>query len=167
MARFLIVSLLLASLMGCSGGATMPQSSTSVGFVPQRLVVHPLSSVRHLPDGSTTAQVYVQALDRDGFAARARGVIEVDVDSGDRRREAVMTRRSWTCDVSSDAQNRAHFDPMTRSYIVSLVLDPALSSDAMEVRAQFRLANGRVLTARGPLLPSGPPANPTDSSSAK
>ena len=152
----LIGGLMLSFLLGCGGTATVSQRPAAVGYSPRQLVVHPLSSTRQLPDGSLTAQIYVQLLDPDGFPMRGRGTIEVDVADGDQGREAVMTRRSWTCDVSSDALNRLHFDPMTRSYVVSLVLNPEQPPTAMDVRARFQLADGRALTAQGTLSAPSP-----------
>ena len=153
-----MIRLVAVALLGCPflhgcGGEASParQSNSATTYAPADLYVHPLSSFRQRPDGTLQAHVYVQVLDADGFPMRARGQLEVDLSQGNSGDQAVMVRRSWTCDLRTDETNLAHFDPMTRAYVVPFEIDSALPPRSPRIRAIFHGVDASSMSASGVL----------------
>ena len=166
-----MIRLAAVALLGCPflhgcGGEASParQSNSATTYAPADLYVHPLSSFRQHPDGTLQAHVYVQVLDADGFPMRARGQLEVDLSQGNSGDQAVMVRRSWTCDLRTDETNLAHFDPMTRAYVVPFEIDSALPPRSPRIRAIFHGVDASSMSASGVLAAAFSGAHPSGGS---
>lgn len=143
------VWLVVACTLGCDAP---PRTSPGVdartdAFRPVALRVHPLTRVREHGEGRTV-EACIELIDADGLPVRDLGVFDLVLRSGVRD-EAAMTRQSWTCDVTSRADNTARFDAMGHVYLISLDLEGTAMPAGSTLDVTFTARDGTRLAGSG------------------
>jgi len=118
---------------------------------------HPLSRLV-FDDPGAPGRILIEArcefLDRDGSSSRACGRLRLDLHDGE---QAAFSEplSSWSADLRDTAVNTRHWDPVMRTYLLRLEVDPALVSARPALRLYFLSADGARITAEVELRRDG------------
>ncbi|MDP7008131.1 MAG: hypothetical protein QGI78_01015 [Phycisphaerales bacterium] len=104
-------------------------------YIPQSVRVHPLSRI----DGTELA-VHITFTDGDGFACRGTGTLLVTI-SGNSIKDTLET-----VDLSNSENNLAHFDSLTRTYVLLFNNLPS-TLEEVQVSAVYTQEQGEKLRA--------------------
>lgn len=123
-------------------------------FAPVRMRLHPLSRIaRGQRANDRTVEAHVELLDRWGHGTRGLGtfVFELyrDTLSGDSANRGQEQINRWNLNLTDPDANARAFDRVTRTYRATLtgVAEAASRSSGLTLRATYRTADGRQLTA--------------------
>ena len=130
-------------------------------FTPAQILVHPLSRYWETSSHGKEVEARIQLLDADGFPTRGIGRLELTLSSPNGR-----SIETWVLQLNNMDTNRAHFDNVTRTYLVRLSLPNQDVPVRAELEAKLVLPNGREITDYGKIAgaPTEMPAStPPDS----
>ncbi|HBS29302.1 MAG TPA: hypothetical protein DEB06_07590 [Phycisphaerales bacterium] len=153
---FIAAGLVACPVCSCSirpkaAGEVPP--SPSPAFTPQRIEIHPLTSIERPANGrGSTIDAHLVFLDEASDEVKTLGVLRLELYRergpvlGLGEREQIAR---WAVDLSDPAINAEAYDRVTRTYRVSLrgVTGAARGSEALVLRAWLRLPSGRQLSA--------------------
>jgi len=129
--------------IGCSTGPkhTGPKYFPDWAYAPESLIVHQLSRVVNPVNSGESSEVvvHIKFLDGDGFACRGMGLLTLTMQNdGDAVNPAIDS-----VDLNDDTQNRSHFDPVTRTYVVRFKMDLPKSVHRLDIKAALGKVRGR------------------------
>ena len=118
-------------------------------YTPATIRVHPLSRIVPSTDGSAPrlAEVRVQCNDLEGDATRTIGTLWLRLGTGEQARIV-------ECDLGDAKVNRECWDPVTRTYRLTLPLPEGFvctPGAALAAQARLRLDHAKELEASGSL----------------
>ena len=165
------ISVITVILMICGGGCgtrpvTPSRAPASVNgdwpFAPAQILVHPLTRYWATASHGKEVEARIELLDSDGFATRGIGRLELTLSSANGR-----SIETWVLQLNNLDTNRAHFDTVTRTYLVRLSLPNQDVPERAELEARLVMPNGREITDYGRIagVPTAqPPSTPPESS---
>jgi hypothetical protein len=110
--------------------------------------IHPLTRLARDPDtGEPWIDVRIELFDRDGQTVRGCGRIRIDLHEATDLEAALAPPvvASWEIDLSDLTYNALRFDPVTRTYLFPLELEPDQLGDSPLLRAYYETGDGRRL----------------------
>ena len=126
---------------------TTTPSTVAWPFRPAAVRFHPLSRiVTGAPEGRPVIETRLEFTDRAGDTTKAHGTLVVDLHELDARAESMQS--SWDLDLTDLMVNERHYDVVTRTYLLRLVVDPAVMPATPELVARYTDAAGHTLEAR-------------------
>ncbi|MCH2133877.1 MAG: hypothetical protein MK116_09025 [Phycisphaerales bacterium] len=152
--------LAISILTGCPPRqATPTQLPSNAGgewpFRPASIIVHPLTRYWIAKGQEREVEARVEFMDKDGFPTRGIGRLELTLESNDGR-----VVESWVLALSNLDTNRAHFDNVTRTYLVRLSLPKQDMPEQAELLATLVLPDGQRLSATGEVGAAPKPREP-------
>jgi len=118
-------------------------------FAPVRLLVHPLSRMRHdRASGDLRIDAHVELLDEFDHLTKGLGEFRFEVASLDQNTVRLLdgSRLIWRIPMETPAKASEAFDPLTRSYrFVLTELSPGLETGSIVLRATFVSIRGKRL----------------------
>ncbi len=125
-------------------------------FAPVRLEIHPLTRyIRAAPNAaeSGTIEAHIELFDRDGDPAKGVGVLLIELYRMTGPVEGVGAEEQiarWPWNLNDPEKNKATYDPVTRTYRMSLTgLPPSTrTGESLELRATLTVPDGRAMTDR-------------------
>jgi hypothetical protein len=125
-------------------------------FAPESMRVHPFTSIGlDARDGALMLEARVELLDAAGDVTKGVGEFRfelyADHAAASRRGQDQQLNR-WEAPLRTLEQNAQHYDPITRTYLFKLRLDPPPPTDQrLKLVAQFTDPTGRRLRTDGPV----------------
>lgn len=125
-------------------------------FVPVTLRLHPFTTfVPATEDEPAVLEARIELLDQQGDVIKGIGQWRFEVYAmGERASQAGQERQLyvWSVPMVTLAENRRHYDPITRTYSFNLKFDqPPPTERKLELRVQLTDPAGNRLTTRGEL----------------
>jgi len=126
-------------------------------FAPAAMRIHPFTSIEYDEKRQThVLEARVEMLDQVGDITKAVGTLRFELYQLGEQASAGASQTemlySWDAPLRTIEQNRAHFDPITRTYLFKLKLDhPPEPGSRLRVVAQLTDPADRHLTARAQL----------------
>ena len=156
-----VTAAILANTGGCGRRPITPSRAPAAvsgdwPFAPTQILVHPLSRYWVTTSHGKEVEARIQLLDADGFPTRGIGRLELTLTSPNGR-----SIETWVLQLNNLDTNRAHFDNVTRTYLVRLSLPNQDVPDRAELEAKLVLPTGREITDYGKV--SAAPADRSDS----
>ena len=141
------IAAVLLSSVGCRSKSLVPGKlpSGSVEQYPykaEEIAIHPLSRYWVAPNGTKEIEARIEFLDRDGFPTRAIGRLELNLKDLEGR-----SMESWILPLSNFETNKAHFDRITRTYLVRLSLPNQSVPSKSRLLVDLICPDGRTLSA--------------------
>ena len=153
----MLMAALVVTLNGCQfkGPAAVGGGDASDVWRPRAESLRIYPSTRFIEsDGQTLLQARVELRDQMGDAIKAAGTLRFDLFASSASGEALGERLyHWGVDMITLADQKAHFDSVTRTYQYRLRLDDATASQQPTVlRVTFnRASDGKRLQGQAPL----------------
>ena len=126
--------LLLAVLVVSTGGCAKPKQPWTEGlwtdappdypFVPNRVVIHPLTRAGQTRDGAWRLRVHFFFLDAWDDQVKGLGRVQVQLFADGRWEGEPIEPVAWEeINLNDLASNRRHYDPVTRTYVLEVAQD--------------------------------------------
>lgn len=125
-------------------------------FAPASMRVHPFTSIGIDPkEGMLTLEARIEMLDPLGDATKGVGQFrfELYADQNTASRKGQDQQLNlWNAPLATLEENTQHYDPITRTYLFKLRLDPAPpQNQRLKLVVQFTDPNGKRMQTEGPV----------------
>jgi hypothetical protein len=153
-ATFFVLTPLLLSLPGCPPMVDTPKDNRPlVGsgmdmFMPTELRIHPLTRIAVDSGGKKSLEVRIELADQFADVTKGVGDFTFTVSRAGTLTSTVVDH--WTTSISTPAENKKAWDPITRTYLFRREIPDAWGADAelknLIVGATLALPNGHTVS---------------------